>query len=75
MSALSLATTDAIITELKRRYPLLLVAWSADTTKECSIEILYYQGPVLSLLGLTDVVHYDLIEQYDNALEDAQDIP
>ena len=73
--SLDLEQTDTIVSELKRRYPLLLIAGSADLSKECSAEILYYQGPLLSLLGLTDVAHYDLIDQYQDALEDAEDIP
>lgn len=75
MNALSLATTEAMVEELKRRYPLLIVAGSADLTKECSAEVLFYHGPLLSLLGLTDILHYDLIDQYDRALEATEDIP
>lgn len=72
---LALATTDELVSALKLRYPLLLMAGSADLTKECSAEILYYQGPLLSLIGLTDIVHYDLLDQYGDALDDAEDIP
>ena len=73
--SLALTTTDDLVNELKRRYPLLLIAGSADMTKECSAEILYYQGPLLSLIGLTDIVHYDLMDQYNEALEPNEDIP
>ena len=72
---LDLIPTDQMVTELKRRYPLLIVAGSADLSKDCSAEILYYHGPLLSLLGLTDIVHYDLLEQYDDNLDQAEDIP
>ena len=72
---LDLIPTEQIVAELKRRYPLLIVAGSADLTKDCSAEILYYHGPLLSLLGLTDIAHYDLIEQYEDNLDEAQDIP
>ena len=72
---LDLIPTDQMVTELKRRYPLLIVAGSADLGKDCSAEILYYHGPLLSLLGLTDIVHYDLLEQYEDNLDTAEDIP
>ena len=72
---LDLIPTDQMVTELKRRYPLLIVAGSADLSKDCSAEILYYHGPLLSLLGLTDIVHYDLLEQYEDNLDTAEDIP
>ena len=70
-----LTTTDDLVAELKRRYPLLIVAGSADMTKDYSAEMLYYHGPHMALLGLTDIIHYDLLDQYHDGLEPNEDIP
>lgn len=72
---LDLLPTDEMVTELKRRYPLLLIAGSVDLNQDCSVEMMFYQGPMLALLGLTDIIHEDLLSQYQDNLEDAEDIP
>mgnify|MGYP001558272488 CR=1 FL=1 len=72
---LSLVATTDIVEELKRRYPLLLVAGSAQLDSQNNAEILFYHGPILSLIVLTDVLHNDLLCQYDESLDQAQDIP
>lgn len=70
-----LITTEDLVAELKRRYPLLIVAGSADMSKDCSAEILFYHGPHMALLGLTDIIHYDLLDQYHGGLEPCEDVP
>ena len=73
--SIDLIPTDTLIAELKRRYPLLIVAGSADLSKDCRAEVMFYQGTILSLIGLTDVVYEDLLDQYYDRSEEAQDIP
>ena len=73
--SMDLIPTDNLIAELKRRYPLLIVAGSADVSLDCRAEILSFQGPILSLMGLTDVAYEDLVEQYKDFAHDAEDIP
>ena len=72
---LSLITTTDLVDELKRRYPVLLVAGSADLNKDCSAEILFYHGPILSLIGVVDIAHMDLMNQYHGDMDEAEDIP
>ena len=73
--SIDLIPTDTLIAELKRRYPLLIVAGSADLSKDCRAEVMFCQGTILSLIGLTDVVYEDLLDQYYDRSEEAQDIP
>ena len=73
--SIDLIPTDTLIAELKRRYPLLIVAGSADVSLDCRAEILCFQGLILSLLGLTDVAYEDLVEQYRDFAHEAEDIP
>ena len=72
---LELAQTNELIDELKRRYPLFVVAGCADATPTDAIEIICYQGNILTLLGLANVLQMDLLEQYHDSLEETNDTP
>ena len=72
---LALATTNDLIEELKRRYPLLLMAGTADLTRDDICELLVYHGDLLTLLGATDILHDDLLQQHRDNLEYQGDIP
>ena len=72
---IDLIPTDVMVEELKRRYPLLLLAGSVDVSKECLCELLVYHGDLCTLLGLTDILHDDLLDQHRALIELADDTP
>jgi hypothetical protein len=72
---LELVTTAQLIDELRRRYRMIVVAASTELDGERGLDLLSYQGPMLSVLGLLNVLHVDVIEQYRGGLEDATDRP
>ena len=72
-TTLELSTTQELVLELKRRYPLLLVAGSADRTETHAQDVLYCRGNLLSLIGLAQVVKTDLVQQYQDNLEPTDD--
>ena len=72
---IALASTDELIDELKRRYPVLLLAASVDMNKQVLCELLVYNGDLCYLLGLTDILHDDLLHQHHTLIELADDNP
>lgn len=72
---LELTTTEAIVVELKKRYPLLMVLGSVENSGVSSTDVLFYQGNVLALIGLATVVKHDLTTSYLNNLEPTDDTP
>lgn len=75
VTALDFVTTESIVEELKRRYPLLLVAGSVDVSKTHATDLLLYHGNAISLIGLASVMKHDLTTQYLESLEPTDDTP
>ena len=72
---LELIETEQLINELRRRYQILVVAASTNLDKERGLDLLSYQGHMLTVLGLVNVLHADIVQQYHEGLEDAHDRP
>lgn len=75
MTTLEFATTESMIDELKRRYPLLMILGSVDISKTNATDILCCQGNHLALIGLTRVMDQNLTTQYLDNLEPTDDTP
>lgn len=75
MTALDLTTTEDIIIELKKRYPLLMIAGSVEISGQNAIDVQFYQGDVLRLIGLMHAIKTDLTAQYLMSLEPSDDNP
>lgn len=72
---LELVTTDEMIAELKRRYPLLILAGSADVSPMVLCEVICYNGDVAAINLLLDTVKANLLEQFLDSIEEAPDHP
>ena len=70
---LDLIPTDDLVEELKRRYPFLIIAGSVDLSKQVVCELLIYHGDICYLLGLTDILHDDLLQQHRELIELSDD--
>ena len=75
MTTLDLTTTAQLVDELKRRYPLLMIAGSVDIDARRTADLLLYHGNMLALIGLAHVCKHDLTVQYVEALEPTDDTP
>jgi len=72
---LQLLTTDDLVAELKRRYPLLVILGSADVSEDSRCELICYNGTFEELNLALDVAKVDLMEQYREGVEEARDNP
>ena len=72
---LHLTTTNELVDELKRRYPLLVVLGSADLSADSRCELLCYNGTFSDLNLALDVAKQDLLLQYQDGVEEASDNP
>lgn len=61
---IGLIETQALLDELKRRYPAMLMACSTNIDRDYAVDILSYHGPLTYLIGLTDILHDDLMDKY-----------
>ena len=75
MARLDEALTTDLVDELKRRYPLLLIAGSVDITQTHATDLLLYHGNAISLIGLAHILKHDLTVQYLANLEPMDDTP
>lgn len=73
--SLELVQTEALIDELRRRYRVVVLGLSTDLDGVCDVNGLSYKGPFLSVLGLVNVLHADVLEQYNKGGENATDQP
>ena len=69
--SLALIPTDAMVAELKRRYPVMAFAASTSFTEECDLDVAAWNGPPVVVNFMLDVMKRELMDDY---LDDADDI-
>ena len=68
---LALIPTDAMVAELKRRYPVMAFAASTSFTEECDLDVAAWNGPPVVVNFMLDVMKRELMDDY---LDDADDV-
>ena len=68
---LDLIPTEQIVTELKRRYPVMAFAASTSFTEECDLDVAAWNGPPVVVNFMLDVMKRELMDDY---LDDADDV-
>lgn len=60
---LELVSRDALIDELARRYPNMVIGLHAPLTTETSNRLCWYQGEPLILLGLATMLEHEMVRR------------
>lgn len=70
---LDLIQTDAIIAELKRRYPVMAFAASTSFTEECDLDVAAWNGPPVIVNFMLDVMKRELMDDYLDESDDVEE--
>ena len=63
MTTLELTSTDAIMDELKRRFPVMIFAGMSEWDRDSSLNNIACAGGMMEILGLLKVVDYSLTQR------------
>lgn len=68
---LELEQTDALVAELKRRYPVMAFAASTSFTEDCDLDVAAWNGPPVVVNFMLDVMKRELMDDY---LDESDDV-
>ena len=68
-------TTDDLVGELKRRYPVMVFAAHTHFTQDEDFDFAAYQGSRAALIFVLAILHADIMDAYFDACEDVEELP